>query len=227
MYKIVLSPEDRTSNTYYPGALYNGKPTNECEQMRRLADLLTVELTRCGFAVKNLQGPSMAARVAEGNKWPADLYMALHTNGFDGKVAGTRVHCYPSDRSRRIGKLIQDRIAPLSPGTSDKLVESRGLYELRVPSMPAVLPEYGFHDNPEEAQWLIDSIPQLAVETAKAVCEYFAVPYVPADPEPKPAPYEGCQVICTFGTPNKAQAFRESLKQFIAAAVCANDISVK
>lgn len=210
-FKITLSPEDRESNTYYPGALYQGRPTNECEQMRRLADLLTVELTRCGFAVKNQQGPGMYARVAEANKWPSDLHIALHTNGFDGTAAGTRVHCYPSDKSRRIGKLIQDRIAPLSPGTGDKLVESTKLYELRATHMPAVLPEYGFHDNPEEAAWLVENIPVLAVETAKAVCEYFGVPYVP---EPQKPPQEategnaaGCQVLLTFSTPEQAQAF--------------------
>ena len=57
--------------------------------------------------------------------------------------------------------------------------------------MPAVLPEFGFHDNPEEAQWLIDSMPRIAEETAQAVCEFFAVPYVapaeteqPVTPEP-------------------------------------------
>lgn len=151
MPNIYLSPEDRASNTYAPAALWNGKPTNEKEQMCRCADLLEAALTRCGFAVRNVQRGNMYDRVKESNAWPADLHMALHTNGFDGRVSGTRVHCYPSDESRRIGRLIQDRIAPLSPGTSERLVESAGLYELRASHMPAVLPEFGFHDNPEEA----------------------------------------------------------------------------
>ena len=79
----------------------------------------------------------------------------------------------------------------IAPGTSERLVESAGLYELRASHMPAVLPEFGFHDNPEEAQWLIDSMPRIAEETAQAVCEFFAVPYVapaeteqPVTPEP-------------------------------------------
>ena len=172
-YKVVLSPEDRATNTYAVGN------TNERDQMRRVADLLEIALLRCGFEVKNLQGPKMADRVAEGNRWPADLYIALHSNGFDGTVAGTRVHCYPSEKSRKIGKLIQDRIAPLSPGTSERLVESTNLYELRVPTMPAVLPEFGFHDNPEEAQWIIDNVKLIAEETCQAVCEFFGVKYVP------------------------------------------------
>ena len=177
MPKVYLSPEDRASNAYAAQALWNGKPTNEKEQMGRCADYLEVALKRCGFEVVNAQFGNMYDRVKASNAWPADLHIALHTNGFNGKVAGTRVHCYPSAESRRIGKLIQDRIAPLSPGTSERLVESAGLYELRAPHMPAVLPEFGFHDEPGEAQWLIDNMERIAEETANAVCEFFSVPY--------------------------------------------------
>ena len=177
MPRIYLSPEDRASNAYAAEALWNGRTTNEKEQMDRCADYLETALKRCGCEVINAQSGNMYDRVKVSNAWPADLHVALHTNGFNGKVAGTRVHCYPSAESRRIGKLIQDRIAPLSPGTSERLVESAGLYELRAPTMPAVLPEFGFHDNPEEAQWLIDNMEAIAEETAKAVCEFFSIPY--------------------------------------------------
>ena len=179
MPRIFLSPEDRAGNTYAPTALWNGRPTNEKEQMARCANYLEAALKRCGCEVINAQYGNMYDRVRASNAWPADLHIALHTNGFNGKVAGTRVHCYPSEQSRRIGGLIQQRIAPLSPGTSERLVESVGLYELRVPTMPAVLPEFGFHDNPQEAQWLIDSMPEIAEETCRAVCAYFDLPYVP------------------------------------------------
>ena len=58
--------------------------------------------------------------------------------------------------------------------------------------MPAVLPEFGFHDNPEEAQWLIDNMEAIAKETCKAVCAFFDVPYIAPDKqidlEPEPAP---------------------------------------
>ena len=189
MPNIYLSPEDRASNTYAPSALWNGKPTNEKEQMGRCADLLETALTRCGFTVRNVQRGNMYDRVRESNDWPAALHIALHTNGFNGKASGTRVHCYPSEESRRIGRLIQDRIAPLSPGGPDKLVESAGLYELRATHMPAVLPEFGFHDEPEEAQWLIDSMARIAEETCKAVCEFFGAAYVePEAGEPAETP---------------------------------------
>lgn len=54
--------------------------------------------------------------------------------------------------------------------------------------MPAVLPEFGFHDEPEEARWLIDSMPQIAEETCKAVCDYFGMAYVAPETEPAETP---------------------------------------
>ena len=198
MPNIYLSPEDRASNTYAPTALWNGRPTNEKEQMARCADLLETALTRCGFAVKNAQWGSMYDRVKESNAWPAHLHMALHTNGFNGKVAGTRVHCYPSEESRRIGRLIQDHIARLSPGDSDKLVEDAGLYELRATHMPAVLPEFGFHDEPEEAQWIIDDLKRIVEETCRAVCEYFDKTYQPPEEQADDTPQAP-------GTPEKPE----------------------
>ena len=210
-YKIALSPEDRESNVYAVGN------TNERDQMRRVADLLESALLRCGFAVKNLQGPKMADRVAEGNAWTADLYIALHTNGFDGTVAGTRVHCYPSEKSRKIGKLIQDRIAPLSPGTSEHLVESTNLYELRVPTMPAVLPEFGFHDNPEEAQWIIDNVGLIAEETCRAVCEFFGVDYVPEAAEEKADTLYRVQ-IGAFSVRGNADAYLKEVRKYFPEA---------
>lgn len=190
-YKIYISPEDRASNVYASSALWNGHTTNEKEQMGRCADYMERGLLRCGsFEVINAQYGNMYDRVKESNNWPADMHVAPHTNGFNGKAAGTRVHCYPSDRSRRIGKLIQDRIAPLSPGAPDKLVESTNLYELRATHMAAVLPEFGFHDNPEDAQWLVDNMGQIAEETVQAICEYFGVAYVPPAEDDSGAPAE-------------------------------------
>lgn len=190
-YKIYISPEDRASNVYASSALWNGHTTNEKEQMGRCADYMERGLLRCGsFEVINAQYGNMYDRVKESNNWPSDMHVAPHTNGFNGKAAGTRVHCYPSDRSRRIGKLIQDRIAPLSPGAPDFLVEDDRLYELRAPYMVAVLPEFAFHDNPEDAQWLVDNMGQIAEETVQAICEYFGVAYVPPAEDDSGAPAE-------------------------------------
>lgn len=205
-YKVYISPEDRSSNTYHSSVLYNGHQTNEHEQMCRLADLLEAALKRCGIEVKNDQETGSGAvyrRIERSNAWPADLHIALHTNGFDGTVQGTRVHCYPSAKSRKIGKLIQDRIAPLSPGTAgERVVESATLIELKNTHAPAVLPEYEFHDNAESARWLVENMPLIAEETCHAICDYFGVAYTePEKKEESPLPQVDSVRLCPVNLP--------------------------
>ena len=53
MPKVFISPEDRASNVYASTALWNGRTTNEKEQMGRCADYLEIALKRCGFEVIN------------------------------------------------------------------------------------------------------------------------------------------------------------------------------
>lgn len=225
MPKIFLSPEDRASNVYASEAMWNGRTTNEKEQMGRCADYLEIALKRCGFEVINAQYGNMYDRVRDSNAWPADLHIALHTNGFNGKAAGTRVHCYPSEKSRLIGKLIQERIAPKSPGAPDYLVEDSVLYELRATTMPAVLPEFGFHDNPEEAQWLIDNMEAIAEQTCKAVCAFFDVPYIAPnkqlDVEPEPVPDSGTIYrvqVGAFRKKENAEAYLQKVREVLPEA---------
>lgn len=225
MPNIFLSPEDRASNVYASEALWNGRTTNEKEQMGRCADYLEAALKRCGCEVINAQYGNMYDRVRDSNAWPADLHIALHTNGFNGKAAGTRVHCYPSEKSRLIGKLIQERIAPKSPGAPDYLVEDSVLYELRATTMPAVLPEFGFHDNPEDAQWLVDNMEAIAEETCKAVCAFFDMPYIAPDKQldvdPEPVPDSGTIYRVQVGAFHKkenAEAYLQKVHEVLPEA---------
>ena len=37
--------------------------------------------------------------------------------------------------------------------------------------------EVGFHDNPQEAQWIIDHTQDIAVAIAKGLCDHYGVAY--------------------------------------------------
>lgn len=184
--KIAISPEDRSSNIYNANALWNGKRTNEHEQMCRFADALEQHLVRCGFEVYNMQFGNMYDRVAYADKMGVALYIAPHTNGFDGTAKGCRIHHYPSSKSAQFAKLLADGVCPLyyADGPTPKTVSDSTLYELRKPAAPAVLPEWAFHDNEVDAKWIIESIPALAEMTAKACCTYFNVKYVSRETAP-------------------------------------------
>lgn len=182
--KIYLSPSDQVDNRYAYGN------TTEAIQCRRIADALEKALVRCGFEVKNNKTSSMYQRVAESNSWGADLHMPLHTNAFNGKTSGTRIYTYDSTgKGRQAAKKVFDRLAPITPGTSESL-NVADFYEIVYANAPTVYIESEFHDVPDVAKWIIEHVTDIAEAICKGVCEYFGVKYVaPAAQKPAvPAP---------------------------------------
>ena len=57
------------------------------------------------------------------------------------------------------------------------------MYELKRTTAPAILAEVAFHDNPEDAQFIIDNIYELGQAVAKGVLDYFGIEYVEDTPE--------------------------------------------
>ena len=171
--KIYISPSSQPANTYAVGN------TNEQEQCRRIAAALEKELNRCGFnSMAGLTG-SMYDRTAESNAFGADLHLPIHTNACNGKVGGLRIFVYKKGgEAEQIAKAIMAELAPITPGSSDGISEYPGLYEVKNSNAICVYIEVGFHDNPEEAQWIIDHTQDIAVAIAKALCKHYGVKYV-------------------------------------------------
>lgn len=179
--KIYISPSSQPANTYAVGN------TNEQEQCRKIALALEKELDRCGFNAKTGISDSMYTRVPESNAFGADLHLPIHTNAFDGKVAGLRIMVYKKGgEAEQIAKAIMATLAPITPGASDGISEYPGLYEVKNSNAICVYIEVGFHDNPEEAQWIIDHTQDIAAAIAKGLCRHYSVKYIPANAEPQP-----------------------------------------
>lgn len=182
--KIYISPSSQPANTYAVGN------TNEQEQCRKIGAALEKELDRCGFNAKAGLSGTMYTRTAESNVFGADLHLPLHTNAFDKKVAGLRIMVYKKGgEAEQIAKAIMETLAPITPGTSDGISEYPKLYEIANSDAICVYIEVGFHDNPEEAQWIIDHTQDIAVAIAKGLCKHYGVTYVPAE-KPEEAPAE-------------------------------------
>ena len=182
---IYLSPSSQPANTYAVGN------TNEQTECRRIASALQEELVRCGFESHAGLDGTMYTRVAESNRLGADLHLPIHTNAFDGKVAGLRIMVYKKGgEAERIAKAIMDTLAPVTPGTSDGISVYPGLYEVKSSNALCVYIEVGFHDNPEEAQWIIDHTRDIAVAIAQGLCNHYGVAYMaeetPEAPDEKP-----------------------------------------
>lgn len=171
--KIYISPSSQPANTYAVGN------TNEQEQCRKIATALEKELDRCGFNSKAGLSGTMYTRVAESNKMGADLHLPIHTNGFDGTVAGLRIMIHhKGGEAEQIAKAIMATLAPITPGTSDGISVYPKLYEISDSDAICVYIEVGFHDNKEEAQWIIDHTDDIAVAIANGLCNHYGVKYV-------------------------------------------------
>ncbi len=179
--KIYISPSSQPANTYAVGN------TNEQEQCRKIAAALEKELDRCGFNSKAGLSGTMYTRTTESNSFGADLHLPIHTNAFDGKVAGLRIMVYKKGgEAEKIAKAIMDTLSPITPGKSDGISEYPGLYEVKSSNAICVYIEVGFHDNPEEAKWIIEHTQDIAVAIAKGLCNHYGVKYILANAEPQP-----------------------------------------
>jgi N-acetylmuramoyl-L-alanine amidase len=211
--KIYLSPSSQPANTYAVGN------TNEQEQCRRIAVALEKELDRCGFNAKTGISDSMYTRVPESNAFGADLHLPIHTNAFDGKVAGLRIMVYKKGgEAEQIAKAIMATLAPITPGESDGISVYPGLYEVKNSNAICVYIEVGFHDNPEEAKWIIEHTQDIAEAICRGLCNHYGVKYVPAEtdtkPEEKPAEKTIYRVqVGAFHNRKYAEALRDELKE--------------
>ena len=176
--KIYISPSSQ------PGNLYAVGNTNEQVQCRRIAAALKEKLDRCGFETMAGLDGTMYTRVAESNRWGAELHLPVHTNAFDGKVAGLRIMvARTGGEAEKIAQAIMDTLAPITPGTSDGISVQTGLYEITNSSALCVYLEVGFHDEPQEAQWIIDHTDEIAEAIARGLCKYYGIAYGEEAPE--------------------------------------------
>jgi N-acetylmuramoyl-L-alanine amidase len=157
---------------------------------RAVVNHLHAELKRCGFQTL-LVAPTdadipLVTRTAIANRNKADAYISVHYNAGGG--SGIETFYYPgSSKGQKLANAVHKYVIQ---GTTQKNrgVKTGNLHVLRETKMPACLIEYGFMDDPElvEARRMIDADFQkeCAVETAKGICEYFGVSYVPEDATP-------------------------------------------
>lgn len=100
---------------------------------------------------------SLKKRANMANSWGAELFISVHCNAFNGKAKGTETLVYSfGSRAEEYAEKIQRSIVT-ALGTENRGVKERkDLAVLRLTSMPAVLIETAFIDNPEDAILLRD-----------------------------------------------------------------------
>ena len=172
MPKVFLSPSNQYDNPYAYG------DTTEGVQCGKIAEACREALERSGVTVKLMHDESMQEKCAASNAFGADLHVPIHTNAFNGTVSGTRMFCYAEGgEGQKACQAIFNRLAPVTPGTSENIRVDASLYEVRVPAAPTAYIECEFHDNPTASKWIVENTGLIGETIARGICDYFGVTF--------------------------------------------------
>ncbi len=189
MAKIYLSAAAHATDNATKCSQKCGENTH-CNQYM---DIVEHRLRELGFEVKRgdktkTGGPALQSRVAEANKWGADIYYVAHTNAGGGRYSMTL--CYPSAASQAKAEVLHKYRKWIA---THKVVTRTDLYEINATAMPCLYDELFFHDNAEDcARFHAGGMEKLAEETVQALCELCGVTYresaapAPAVPSDRP-----------------------------------------
>ena len=177
--KIYLSPSSQSSNAYATG--------NTTEQVvcREISKACAEYLRNAGFEVKDGSYGDMYSRVAESNKWGADLHIPIHTNAYNGKTTGgTQIYmCKLTGEHKKVGQAVLDRLAPLTPGkNAEGLKKNTEFYEINEADAITVYVEAEFHDTKTGSDYIRNNTTAIGEAIAKGICDYYGVKPVVSAP---------------------------------------------
>lgn len=174
MSKIYISPSNQYDNLYSYGS------TNEMAQCNCIAEAAEKYLLRNGFEVKRAPaGQDMYKSISESNAYEADVHICMHTNAGGGH--GCEVYTYSgATRELKYAAPIYNEIAGITP-YSDRGLKVAKFAELVQTTAIAVYCECAFHDNYDEAKWIVENVDNIGKAIAKGMCKAEGKPFIDSE----------------------------------------------
>ncbi len=196
MPNLFLSPSTQDGNPYVIGG-------NEEQYMNLVADAMEPYLFANGIAfTRNNPAGTVNDSINQSNAGNYDLHLALHSNAAGtanaGKVRGTDVYyAQGSDNGQRAAFIIADNFKEIYP-LPDRVraLATTRLAEVTRTKAPAVLVEIAYHDNVDDANWIVNNIDEIARNLSQSVTTYFGLPFV------QPVPIREGKVVTAGGNLN-------------------------
>ena len=177
---IYLSPSTQEYNPYV-------NTGTEESWMNRLADAMEPILNATGIRYdRNTPDMTAASSIAASNAGSYDLHLALHSNaspdGLAGSQRGVIAFYYPGSYwGMRAAQILAEGLKAVYPLPDLVRAEpSTSIGEVRRTRAPAVLLELGFHDNRQDADWIIGNLEAIAANLVRSLAAYFGVPFFPS-----------------------------------------------
>ena len=128
--------------------------------------------------------------VADSNSKSPKVHVAIQSQASDATKRGAQIFYYKEgSNGERLASDIFEFLSAVTPaediGLSNggEVFGGLGFYELRKTRAPAVIIMVGFHDNPLDADFIIDNTYEIGVAISKGILEYLGVPYTQDVPE--------------------------------------------
>lgn len=177
---IYLSPSIQIHNMFCVGGV------TESQNSNAVTDILEKALReKYNFTVyrNNPNMDTVSQIVSDSNSKNPNIHIAIHSNAGGGR--GCEVYAYEYangvSNSHRLAQYIYDEMSSVTPsndrGVKDGVKARLG--EVINTKACAVLIEMAFHDNAEDANWLINNRQACATAMEKGICKYFDVTYIP------------------------------------------------
>ena len=180
---IYLSPSRQTRNLGVKRAGYS----NEKIEMNKLAVILEKKLLAQGMKVYRAeQSQDLDERVKESIKLNADIYLALHSNastsGYPKEGSARGIQSYiasPESNILDFAKIVQKELMNIYEGPTNRSgvkfgTQTKMMFEINEENVKnGILLEIGFHDNYEDAYWIINNLDEIADAITLAIAKYF------------------------------------------------------
>jgi N-acetylmuramoyl-L-alanine amidase len=175
---VFLSPSVQEFNPFITGE-------NEEYWMNRIADAMIpyLQASNIGFG-RNNPDETLSQAIAASNAGGYDFHLALHSNAspetMPGAFRGPNIYYYTySDEGRRMADIIAGNFTAIYPDPDLVItIPSTTLAELRRTVAPSNLVEVAYHDNWEDANWIINNIDPIARALVLSLTQYFGIPFV-------------------------------------------------
>lgn len=133
---------------------------------------------------RNTPNMTAGSSIAQSNEGQYDLHLSLHSNAAPqsryGQVRGSDMYYSPgSVKGQQMANHLVEHLRDVYPLPNRvRIVPTTTIGEVTKTRAPAVLAEIAYHDNEDDANWIIGHMDQIALAIAFALADYFEIPFV-------------------------------------------------
>ena len=178
MASVFLSPSTQEFNQYVTG-------NNEVYYANLITDAMLPYLRASGITYgRNDPSGTVSTSISISNSGNYDLHLAIHSNAapesLAGRIQGSDVYYYrDSIRGKQAAEIFANNLKLIYPNPAlVTAVPTTTLVELRRTRAVAILVEVAYHDNIDDANWIIGNIEPIARNLALSVADYLGIPFI-------------------------------------------------